>query len=449
VAALPMLGIGAFLWLLAQGRIRAVGAVLAGFGLVFTGISFLQDGMAQVQWNLSGIGDGPAAVWLLAGLGVVMTIVMQSSSAAGATTLVALAAGTLTLDQAFAMVVGQNVGTTATAALATIGGGLAVKRTALAHILFNLIVGALAIIFLDHLGTAARWLGDHVHDDGGVLTLAAFHTLLNAGGILLFYPWIGGFARAIEWATGRGRISAVARLDPTLARASGPVALEAAWRALVDLTVSALQPLRSRLAIGEGDANDLLPDWHTARAFIENLRFEGTDPGATPQRRVRLWHALDHLGRLLKDLGEPTPPRGQAPPADAATAEATRQAIEAIDAWTAAATHEFHDQPTDPVAAMEAASHHLAASRKSARASLLEKVALGQWQTAHAMAELDRIRWTDGAFYHAWRLVHSLHGAAGGAAPTADQAHEISAAPDPPERSAPSPTLKKVTTPSE
>jgi phosphate:Na+ symporter len=51
-AALPILGVGAFLWVVARGKMRSLGAVLAGFGLIFTGIDFLQTGMAGVKWNL-------------------------------------------------------------------------------------------------------------------------------------------------------------------------------------------------------------------------------------------------------------------------------------------------------------------------------------------------------------------------------------------------------------
>src|SRR5215469_6093349 len=111
-AALPILGAGAFLWLIARGKTRSLGAVLAGFGLIFTGIDYLQAGMAGVSWDLEALaGKGVGAMWALAGIGIVMTVVMQSSSAAAATTLVALDAGSLTFEQGCAMVVGQSVGT--------------------------------------------------------------------------------------------------------------------------------------------------------------------------------------------------------------------------------------------------------------------------------------------------------------------------------------------------
>src|SRR5262245_40748945 len=159
-AALPILGIGALLWLIGRGRTRSFGAVLAGFGLIFTGIDYLQTGMAGIKWDLDAwAGTGFGAMWILAGLGLVMTVIMQSSSAAAATTLVALEAGSLTLVQGCAMIVGQSIGTAATTGLAVIGGGIEVRRTALAHIIYSLIAGILAMFFLGPLTVAAAWVG--------------------------------------------------------------------------------------------------------------------------------------------------------------------------------------------------------------------------------------------------------------------------------------------------
>ena len=94
--AMPLVGVGAFLWLMAQGRLRALGAVLAGFGLIFIGLDYLQSGMGNVSWNIDAfVGEGWTAYLLLAGLGTIMTIVMQSSSAAAAAMLVALHLGSV------------------------------------------------------------------------------------------------------------------------------------------------------------------------------------------------------------------------------------------------------------------------------------------------------------------------------------------------------------------
>src|SRR5215467_750207 len=144
--AMPMIGIGAFLWLVAKGKTRSAGAILAGFGLLFVGIDYLQNGMEGISW-------------ILAGVGILMSIVMQSSSAAAAATLVALNAGSLTFDQACAMIVGQSVGTAATSAMVAIGAALAVRRAALAHIVYNVAVGIIGIVLLGPIAAAGRWVG--------------------------------------------------------------------------------------------------------------------------------------------------------------------------------------------------------------------------------------------------------------------------------------------------
>lgn len=406
VAALPMLGLGGFLWLLGKGGFRAIGAVLAGFGLVFTGIEYLQNGMAGIGWNLDGVGGGPGGIWLLAGIGVVMTIIMQSSSAATATTLVALAAGTLNLDQAFAMVVGQNIGTTATALLAAIGGGPAVKRTAFAHVFFNLITGVIAMFLLRPLGDAARWLAQHMGDDP-VLTLATFHTLFNLAGIVIFFPWLGAFAHGIERFIGRHGITSVDRLENALSKAGGAVAIESAWRALIELSSTALRALEECSA----GKSKTLPAFNTdllkVSDFIHRLRFEGSDPNAMADRRARLWHALDHLRRLAKDLDEP---------ADNIDTTAWRQTMtqarQAIATWFEWAEGKSALDGKHAVDALDKTSHQIKSIRETRRAELLLDLGSGQVTPAETMAELDSLRWFDSAFYHSWRLADSLWRAA-------------------------------------
>src|SRR5215831_10897511 len=250
-AALPLLGVGALLWLIASGRWRSLGAILAGFGLLFTGIDFLQTGMKGISWDLEAFaGTGAAARWILAGIGIVMTIVMQSSSAAAATTLVALDAGSLTFQQGCAMVVGQSIGTAATSALAALGGGIAVRRTAVGQIIFSVAAGVLGLVFLGPLVAAADWVGVRLRNPDGVLALAAFSSIFKLASIAAFYPWLDQFARFIERISGPGGETVVSRLDPIVAQTGGPIALEAAWRATLEVARVAVDALRGRL-VGE------------------------------------------------------------------------------------------------------------------------------------------------------------------------------------------------------
>src|SRR5215470_7661107 len=198
--AMPMVGIGAFLWIIAKGKARSAGAILAGFGLLFIGIDFLQTGMEGISWNLDAIGgSGFGWQWILAGIGILMSVVMQSSSAAAAATLVAVHAESLTFEQACAMIVGQSVGTAATSALVAIGAAVAVRRAAMAHIVYNVSVGIIGILLLAPIVAVARAVGAQFDEPNGVLALAAFSSIFKLVGILAFYPWLDRFSHLIKW----------------------------------------------------------------------------------------------------------------------------------------------------------------------------------------------------------------------------------------------------------
>jgi phosphate:Na+ symporter len=408
-AALPILGVGAFLWLVARGKTRSLGAVLAGFGLIFTGIDFLQTGMKDIRWNLEAwAGTGYGAMWILAGIGIVMTVVMQSSSAAAATTLVALDAGSLTFDQGCAMIVGQSVGTAATTALAVIGGGLDVKRAAVAHIVYSLIAGVLAMLFLGPLTGAAGWVGSRLDDPHGVLALAAFSTIFKLAGIVAFYPWLDRFARFIVRISGEGSTSAVGRLEPAVAQAGGPVALEASRRAILEVARGAVDASRRWLT---GEVVTYQPAGKATQQieqFLESLSLETTDLSTIGPRLVRLCHALDHLTELEDDLTRIPPTAG-----DWQHTPAFQAGARALSAWVGA-TKEPEAQPAPAVfEALEDSSKQLSAERKTGRDRMLEDVALQRMPSATARAGLDTLAWANAVLYRAWRLAESVRIASG------------------------------------
>jgi phosphate:Na+ symporter len=403
-AALPMLGIGAFLWLIARGKTRSFGALLAGFGLIFTGIDFLQTGMGGVSWNLEAFaGHGFGARWVLAGIGVLMSIIMQSSTAAGATTLVALNAGSLTFQQGCAMIVGQSIGTAATTGLVMIGGSLAVRRSSMAHIIFSLIVGVLGILFLGPLTAAADWVGARLYDPDGVLAMATFSSLFKLAGIVVFYPWLDGFARFIVRISGKGSDSAVSRLDPALAEGGATVALEAGWRAILELARGAVDAIRRRLAGESVKYDPPVEAVQQTEHFLESLKIETTDLGTIGPRLVRLVHALDHLSELNDDLKRiPPVVTGGQPPAG------FEAGAQALGSWLDA-TKDPKEAP-DPAIfkALEAASKQLNEERKTDRSKILEDIALQRTPMATARTALETLAWADLTLFHSWRLIESL-----------------------------------------
>ena len=185
------------------------------------------------------------------------------------------------------MIVGQSVGTAATTALAVIGGGRSVRQAALAHIVFTLIAGFVAMLLLRPLTGAAEWVGSQLDDSHGVLSLAAFSTIFKLAGIVVFIPWLDPFARFIVRISGDDKTSAVGRLDANVAQAGGPVALEAVWRAILEVAHGAVDASRRRLA---GEASTYPPADEAVQQiehFIESLSLETTDLGTIGPRLVR------------------------------------------------------------------------------------------------------------------------------------------------------------------
>jgi phosphate:Na+ symporter len=201
--ALPMIGIGMLLRLTGGGSRRShVGMALAGFGLFFIGIDVLRDAFAGLvavieleKFTLQRI----PGVFLYVGVGFLMTVLTQSSSAAIAITLTAATGGILGLYAAAAMVIGANVGTTTTAAFAAIGATSNAKRVAAAHIIFNAATGLVALLIMPLLFWAVNATGELLGmQDIPAVTLALFHTTFNILGVLLIWPVSGRLAQFLE-----------------------------------------------------------------------------------------------------------------------------------------------------------------------------------------------------------------------------------------------------------
>src|SRR5215467_7601559 len=207
-AALPMIFVGALVKLLGRGRVSGAGAALAGFGLVLFGLTTLQQGMGGLAErlhpaDLPAVLAGPDAGWWWGMLGVltlvlvglVMTALMQSSTAAVAVTLSAYFAGAVGLDQACALIIGQNIGTATSSALAAIGASTTAKRLAIAYVLFKLIAALIALVLFP-IVTPLLVRASKTVD--GVTLLAAYHTAYNVVGVVVLLPLIDGFTRLVE-----------------------------------------------------------------------------------------------------------------------------------------------------------------------------------------------------------------------------------------------------------
>lgn len=201
--ALPIIGIGMLLRLTGgESRRAPIGLALVGFGLFFMGIDVLKEAFEGLvatidltKFTLDGIGS----VLLYVGIGFLMTVFTQSSSAAIAITLTAATGGIVGLYAAAAMVIGANVGTTSTAAIAVIGATSNAKRVAAAHIIFNIVTATVALLGLLLMYWMIKNAGKLFEfEDNPAIALALFHTVFNVLGVLLMFPLSKRMSRFLD-----------------------------------------------------------------------------------------------------------------------------------------------------------------------------------------------------------------------------------------------------------
>lgn len=196
--AFPLIGVGgiALIFSEASSRLFNFSRLLIGFGFLFLGLSYMKvsvEGFSQVI-DLNNFHD--SGLWFYLLLGACLTAMMQSSSATIAIILTALHSQLISFNMGAAMVIGANVGTTATVLLGSLGKGvLAKKIVGMSHLVFNLFTGFVAFLFISPL----TWLVGIVVDinSNSVMGLALFHTLFNIIGVIIFYPAIGLLARML------------------------------------------------------------------------------------------------------------------------------------------------------------------------------------------------------------------------------------------------------------
>ena len=222
--ALPIIGVGLPLFFAGRNRWRSIGEVLIGFGLLFYGLSLLKDSVPDLKSMLAstdpamkaqaesirefvaGIsGKGYFSILLFLGIGVLLTLVVQSSSAAMAITVTITLQGWMGFHESAAIVLGENIGTTVTAWLASIGASADAKRAARAHFMFNVIGVVWMLVIFYPFTAGVNWLGDMLpdsfrtekHDSDVGFKLAIFHSLFNLINILLLVGFVPQIAKIV------------------------------------------------------------------------------------------------------------------------------------------------------------------------------------------------------------------------------------------------------------
>lgn len=201
--AMPMLVFGVLMLLREARSSKGVGWILVGLGFLFLGIHFMKEGFAGFSDTLDLTRyamTGVAGLLVFSLFGMIATVIMQSSHATMVLIITALGAGQITYENALALAVGANVGTTITAILGALGAPVEGKRLAAAHLIFNVGTGLIALVFMPVFMRVVDAISAHagIRADDFTLKLAVFHTVFNLVGVMLFTPFIDRMAALLD-----------------------------------------------------------------------------------------------------------------------------------------------------------------------------------------------------------------------------------------------------------
>lgn len=223
IPSIPIIGLGFILMVLKPKKVKNIGEFLLGFGLLFLGLTFLQNTVEGLDLGhnaafigffesiitpgSTSVGIGYILIFIL--IGTILTMIVQASSAMLALSMLLCTQGAIPVDVAFevvvAMVLGQNIGTTITANIAAVVGNASARRAARAHLLFN-VIGMLWVLLIFHpaaRGTAIlteKWFGANPYTNLAVIpaALSLFHTFFNLINTFLLVGFIPQIEKMTE-----------------------------------------------------------------------------------------------------------------------------------------------------------------------------------------------------------------------------------------------------------
>jgi len=191
--AMPMLVFGVMLIFQKSKSLKGVGYILAGLGFLFLGIHHMKEGFEAFQHSLDLTAyamEGMAGILVFTLIGIIATIIMQSSHATLVLIITALSVQQITYDNALALAIGANVGTTISAVLGALSSNVVGKRLALADVLFKVCAGIVFIILMQPIMGLVDSISSLIGlaDDDYTMKLAVFHTIFNVAGVIIMVP---------------------------------------------------------------------------------------------------------------------------------------------------------------------------------------------------------------------------------------------------------------------
>ncbi len=193
--AMPMLVFGVILIFQKAKSLKGIGYILAGLGFLFLGIHYMKDGFETFKDTIdlaSFAVDGLKGLFIFIGIGIVATVIMQSSHATIVLILASLSVGQITYENALALTIGANIGTTITAVIGSLSSNIDGKRLAGAHFIFNVVTASVAVILMHQMIFSVDFISAFIgiSPDNHTLKLAVFDSLFKVMGVVLFIPFV-------------------------------------------------------------------------------------------------------------------------------------------------------------------------------------------------------------------------------------------------------------------
>jgi len=407
---LPLILIGTIMRLFGRSHVSNSGYTMAGFGLIFVGITMLQQGMSGFnelipleQFSSTSV----ASLALLVLVGLFFTLVTQSSSAGVAAALTALFSGYIGFEQAAALVIGMDIGTTVTAAVATVGRSIAARRTGFSHVIYNILTALGAFLLITPYILLWEAISPGALIANAEIALVAFHTTFNLIGMIVVLPFTKQFAHLIERLIPDKSPQLTDTLDPSLLQEPSlainalQVAIEKEFHQLLQHIVILLNnnPPSSSDNVAPIGLTKMQQTLDQTHDYLDLIHLHREQSEEWP-RLVALIHTLDHMQRLHERCDED----GER----AITARSTatlRPQCEQLLSGISEIEISIHDKrwhdATDHATMI---ASEIREATTTARIAVTTSIGSGEISVADGTARLEAIRWLRRVSHHIARI---------------------------------------------
>ena len=409
---LPLILFGAILKLFAKDRLASIGFAIAGFALIFVGITMMQDSVAGFENIITPDilpQDSIIGRLQLIAIGIVVTMITQASSAGVAITMTLLFAGAVNFEQAAALVIGMDVGTTVKALIATIGGNLSARRTGYSHVIYNLFSASIAFMLITPYVLFWEYIEPNALVQNSEIALVAFHTFFNILSVFIILPFTDQFANFIKKIVKDKNNTFINSLDDILLK-EPRLALNGLLKSVNKEYIAILGHINTIISNNPTSARMDIKQLQVAldetHAFVDKIHLHYKD-GADWKYLVSIIHILDHLQRLHERCEEEE---------DRAVAARRTEELDDIVKLLSKSIIDiiYYNETNQWFKAKESSKKVASTIHKKMhnyRKETANKIARGEIDVPEGSDRLEAIRWLRRVSIHIHRINHHLNNA--------------------------------------